>query len=138
MIPQVSSIDETSLRSFPHFSTLNSKRSPRADFNHRLAEIRENLQNIKKNIKDSSFEVKLDSRVNKLGDQQVCLSAKQENKPDSRSNHKVRLCVIQGNIVFHFVPSGFGLGLKRIDNLLVYIYNFNFLCFALNLFHHEV
>ena len=61
-----------------------------------------------------------------------------KNKPDSRSNHKLRLCVIQGNIVLSFVLSGWGLGFKQIHCLLMYAYNFHFLCFALNLFLHGV
>ena len=36
------------------------------------------------------------------------------NKPDSRSNHNLRPCVIQGNIVLSFVLSGWVLGFKQI------------------------
>ena len=56
------------------------------------------------------------------------------NKPDSRSNHKLRPCVIQGNIVLIHVLSGWRLGFKQIHGLLMYNFNFHFLCFALNLF----
>ena len=56
------------------------------------------------------------------------------NKPDSRSNHKLRPCVIQGNIVLIHVLSGWRLGFKQIHCLLMYNFNFHFLCFALNLF----
>ena len=61
-----------------------------------------------------------------------------KNKPDSRSNHKLRLCVIQGNIVLSFVLSGWGLGFKQIRCLFMYAYNFHFLYFALNLLLHGV
>ena len=57
-----------------------------------------------------------------------------KNKPDSRSNHKLWLCVIQGNIVLSFVLSGWGLGFKQIHGLPMYTYNFCFLCIAHNLF----
>ena len=53
-----------------------------------------------------------------------------KNKPDLRSNQKLRLCVIQGNIVLSFVFPGWGLGFQQIHGLLMYTYNFHFLCFA--------
>ena len=65
-------------------------------------------------------------------------SGEHVNKPDSRSNHKLRLCVIQGNIVLSFVLSGWGLGFKQIRCLFMYAYNFHFLYFALNLLLHGV
>ena len=46
--------------------------------------------------------------------------------------------MLWGNIVLTFVLSGWGLGFKLFHGLLMYTYNFLFLCFSLNPFLHGI